>query len=89
MKQNLEIYYDVEDDRLEIQIGEPTKCYYDEISDDLFEGHDEKTDKLKGYVIFNFLKRGGMKGMKEIKIPLPANIDIKSIPKQDLEERKA
>lgn len=76
MKQNLEIYYDIEDDRLEIQIGERTECFFDEIEDDLFEGHDEKTGELKGYTIFNFIQRGGIKGIKEIKIPLPANIHI-------------
>lgn len=74
MNQHLEIYYDIEDDRLEIQIGERTKTYFDEIEDDLFEGHDEETGELKGYTIFNFMKRGGIKGIKEIKIPLPANI---------------
>lgn len=76
MKQNLEIYYDIEDDRLEIQIGERTECYFDEIDDDLFEGHDEKTGELKGYTIFNFIRRGGIRGIKEIKIPLPANLRI-------------
>ena len=76
MKQNLEIYYDIEDDRLEIQIGERTEAYFDEIDDDLFESHDEKTGELKGYIIFNFIRRGGIKGIKEVKIPLPANIQI-------------
>jgi len=71
--QNLQIYYDIEEDILEIKIGEPTESYYDEIDDDLFEGHDEKTDELKGYKIFNFKKRGGM---KNINIKLPANVSI-------------
>ncbi len=74
MKQNLEIYYDIGDDRLEIQIGERTECYFDEIEDDLFEGHDEKTGELKSYIIFNFIRRGGIKGIKEVKIPLPASL---------------
>ena len=51
--QKLQIYYDIEEDILEIQIGEPTQTYYDEIEDDVFEGHDEQTDELKGYKIFN------------------------------------
>ena len=71
--QNLQIYYDIEEDILEIQIGEPTETYYDEIEDDLFEGHDEKTNELKGYKIFNFKKRGGM---KNINILLPAHVSI-------------
>ncbi len=73
MKKNLEIFYDSEDDILEIFIGEPSPSYYDEISDDLFEGHDEETGELKGYKIFNFMKRGGM---KNIKIPLPAGVEF-------------
>jgi len=78
MKQQktLEIYYDKEADILEIQIGEPTECYYDEIDDDLFEGHDEKTGELKGYKIFNITKRPDLKGLKKIKISLPANVEI-------------
>lgn len=71
----LEVYYDTETDILEIFIGEPAPSYYDEIDDDLFEGHDEKTDELKGYKIFNFLKRGGL---RNVRIPLPANVVIES-----------
>ncbi len=73
---NLEIYYDKEDDTLEIMIGTPVQSYYDKIEDDLFEGYDEQTDKLTVYKIFNFMKRGGMKGLKKFKISLPANINI-------------
>ena len=76
MKGNLQIYYDMEADILEIQIGEPTETYFDEIEDDLFEGYDEKTGELKGFKIFNFKKRGGM---KEINIPLPANVEINGL----------
>ena len=72
-QQDLQIYYDLEEDTLEIQIGEPTETYYDEIEDDLFEGHDEETDELKGYKIFNFKKRGGM---KNVRISLPAHVNI-------------
>ena len=71
--QNLQIYYDIEEDILEIKIDEQTESYYDEIDDDLFEGHDEKTGELKGYKIFNFKKRGGM---KNINIKLPAHVII-------------
>jgi len=74
-KENLNIYYDTETDILEIQIGEPIESYFDEIDDDLFEGHSEKTGELTGYKIFNFTKRG----FKNIKIPLPAGIEIKNI----------
>ena len=75
-QKNLNIYYDVESDILEIQLGEPTESYFDEISDDIFEGHDEKTGELKGFKIFNFLKRGGI---RNINIPLPAGFEIKGL----------
>ena len=74
-KENLSIYYDIETDILEIQIGKPTESYFDEIDDDLFEGYDEKTGELKGYKIFNFTKSGDI---KDIKIPLPACVEIKT-----------
>ncbi|MCK4647729.1 hypothetical protein KAT24_02260 [Candidatus Pacearchaeota archaeon] len=77
MKQkNLEIYYDTEADILEIFIGEPTPCFFNEVEDDLFEGRDEKTNELTGFKIFNFKKRAGM---KDIKITLPANVKIEAI----------
>lgn len=73
---NLDIYYDVEDDTLEIFIGEPSISYYDEIDDDLFEGHDEKTGKLTGYKIFNLMKR---EKLRNVKISLPAVVEINSV----------
>ncbi len=39
-----------------------------------FEGRDEKTNELKGFKIFNFRKRD----MKDIRIPLPANVKIEA-----------
>lgn len=74
MNQKLDIYYDKEADILEITISHPSECVFDEIEDGIFEAHDMKTNELKGYKIFDFLRRGGM---KNIKIPLPANVSIK------------
>ncbi len=76
MKKQLELYYDNEADILEVTIGEPSSCIFDEIDNDLFEGKDEETGELKGYKIFNFLKRGGFSNIKKIKIVLPANVEI-------------
>ncbi|MBS3093778.1 DUF2283 domain-containing protein [Candidatus Pacearchaeota archaeon] len=73
MKNQLQIYYDIEEDILEIKLGEHDEAYYDEIEDDVFEGHVEKTGELAGYKIFNFKKRGGM---KNITIQLPAHVNI-------------
>jgi len=75
-QQNLEIFYDIESDMLEIFLGEPTDCHFNEIDDDLFEGREEGTDKLIGFKIFNFKKRGITEG---VKINLPANIKIEGV----------
>lgn len=71
---NIEIYYDSEADILEIFIGNPTPSYFNEISDDLFEGRDKKTNELKGYKIFNLTKRKGTEWLKNVNIPLPLNV---------------
>ncbi|MFH1917502.1 MAG: hypothetical protein ABIJ14_00100 [Nanoarchaeota archaeon] len=76
MENNIEVYYDTEADILEIFLSEPTDSYFNEIDDDLFEGREKETRKLTGFKIFNFLKRGGM---KNIKIPLPANVRIEGV----------
>lgn len=75
-KNNLEIFYDDEADLLEIFLGKPTQCYFDEIDEDIFEGREEGTNNLIGFKIFNFKKRGGMKG---IKLQLPAHIIIEGV----------
>ena len=75
MNQKLEVYYDTEADILEITIGKYTSCVFDEVADDVFEAHDEKTNELKGYKILNFLKRGGM---KNIRLALPANVILEA-----------
>ncbi|MEX2017063.1 MAG: hypothetical protein WD876_01170 [Candidatus Pacearchaeota archaeon] len=77
-EKKIDLYYDTETDLLEITIGEPSSCIFDEIDDDLFEGHDEETGELKGYKVFNFLKRGGFNNVKKIRINLPANVNITS-----------
>lgn len=76
MTKNIELNYDNETDILEIFIGSPSPCDFEEIDDDVFEGRDEKTNELKGYKIFNFLKRGGFEGTKKIKINLPAGVSF-------------
>jgi len=74
--QKLNIYYDSEADILELTIGEPSPCIFNEIDDDLFEARDEKTNELKGYKIFNLTKRKGSDWLKKIKISLPAGVNI-------------
>ncbi|MBI2449594.1 hypothetical protein HYV49_04835 [Candidatus Pacearchaeota archaeon] len=74
--QNFEIYYDKEADVLEIMIGNPTPSYFDEVDDDIFEGRDIQTKELKGFKIFNFIKKGSK--LKDIKFHLPVNMEIKT-----------
>lgn len=75
MNKQITLYYDKEADILEITIGEPSPCIFDEVSEGIFEAHDMQTDEIKGYKIMDFLRRGGM---KNIKVPLPANVSISS-----------
>lgn len=74
----IELNYNPETDLLEIFIGDPVPSYFNEIGDDLFEGHDKETNELTGYKIFNLSKRKKQEWIKSIKISLPANINISS-----------
>ena len=57
MNINIEFDYDSEADVLEVFIGEPGPSLFDEIDDDLFEGHDKETGEITGFKIFNLTKR--------------------------------
>ena len=73
----IELNYDPEADLLEIFIGNPVPSHFNEIDDDLFEGHSKETKELTGYKIFNLNKRK-QDWMKSVKISLPANVRITS-----------
>jgi uncharacterized protein YuzE len=75
-QQKLNLYYDSKADILELIIGEPSSCVFEEVDDDLFEARDEKTNELKGYKIFNLTKRKGAEWLKKVKINLPAGVNI-------------
>ena len=64
----MHIHYDKEADYLEVRFGKATRAYFEELSKDIFERRDEKTGKIKGYAVYNFLKR---KQPKDIQIELP------------------
>ena len=76
MDNKLEIIYDDEADVLEIFIGEPSDCYFNEIEDDLFEGREKGTERLVGFKIFSFKKRKGLEG---VKINLPVNMRLEGV----------
>ena len=42
MKEKVRVYYDDEADYLELNIGKPTKSYYDDLGEDIFQRIDEK-----------------------------------------------
>jgi len=74
MKNNLKIYYDDEGDFLEINSGDITNCYFDNLGNGVFKIIDKKTKEVKGIAIFSFKSR--TKDLEEIKLTLPFKIDI-------------
>ena len=76
MKGQMQIYYDVEGDFLEINIGKHTEVYFRDISEGVSERVDEKTGKITGIAILSFKKR--TQEMKDMKINLPVKLEITS-----------
>jgi uncharacterized protein YuzE len=74
MKNKINIHYDEEGDILEIQIGEPTPSYYEEIKEGIFERIDEKTGEIRGFAIFSFRERIKKEG--DINIPLAPRANV-------------
>ncbi len=74
MKTELSIHYDQKGDVLEIRLGKPTKSYFEDKGNDIFQRIDEKTKEIKGYTIFNFKKRSAK--LKDIGIKIPAQIKL-------------
>ena len=77
MKGPMNVYYDEEEDFLEISIGKPTKCYAEEVQPGIFLRKDEKTSEVKSIGIVSFKKRS--KDMKDIKLDLPVEINFSAI----------
>jgi len=68
----MRIHYDEEADFLEINIAKPTKGFFKDIGNDVFERIDEKTNKVVGVAIFNF-KKGA--STKDVELNLPFNVE--------------
>lgn len=73
MKEKMFIHFDPEGDFLEVRFGKPTASYYEDLGDDIFERRDEKTNHVKGYAIFNVIKRQ-VKSIKDIEVDVPLQI---------------
>ncbi len=52
-----DIYYNKEADFLEITLGEPSRCYAEEIEPGIFIRKEEETDEIKSIGILGFKKR--------------------------------
>lgn len=76
MKGKLNLYYDEEGDFLEINMGEYTKGHFKNLGDGVFERIDKKTGKVTGIAILSFRKR--TEGLKELKLTLPIELQLKS-----------
>lgn len=74
MKGNMSLYYDEEEDFLEINIGKHTEGYFKNIGKGIFERIDKKTKQIKGIMVMGFRKR--TKSNKNIAIPLPVKIEM-------------
>ncbi len=65
----LHVWYDKEGDFLEFRVGKPITGHFRPIGDECFERVDEETGEIRGFAIFNFLKRFP-KEHKEIDLPV-------------------
>ncbi|MBI2110717.1 DUF2283 domain-containing protein [Candidatus Woesearchaeota archaeon] len=74
MKGKLNIYYDEEGDFLEINIGDYTKGYFKNLGGGVFERIDDISGKVTGIAIMSFKSR--TKGLKEVEVTLPMQIEI-------------
>ena len=70
----MQIYYDIEWDFLEINIGEYTRGYFKDIGEGIAERIDEKTGKITGVAILGFKKK--TQQMHDVKIDLPLQLEI-------------
>lgn len=53
----MNIYYDDEGDYLEITMGDISNCYFDNLSDGIFQIIDKNTNEIKGISIHSFKER--------------------------------
>lgn len=74
MKSRMNIHYDEEGDYLEFNVGKPTKGYFRDIGEGIFERIDEKTGKTIGIGILSFKKR--TRSIKDIKVELPVKLTL-------------
>lgn len=78
MEQTYEVFYDEVADFLEVFIGQPTKCYAEEIEQGIVVRKDEKTDEIKSIGIFSFKKRAIALSevLKKMNLRFPLNVSV-------------
>lgn len=76
MKGNMNLYYDKEADFLEINLGDYTEGYFEDIGEGVSKRIEEKTGKITGIAILSFKKR--TERMQDSRIKLPLRLEIYS-----------
>lgn len=76
MKEKINIYYDKGGDFLELIIGSPRKSHFESLGNDIFRRRNEKTNKISGFIIFNFKKQ--IESRKETRVELPVELNVSS-----------
>ena len=74
MNEKMNLYYDEEEDFLEITTGDISNCYFDNIGEGIFKIVDKSDGKVKGFAIHNFKKRTHK--LETLKINLPFKFEI-------------
>jgi hypothetical protein len=79
MKDKTRIHYDEDGDYLEISVGEPAKCYAEEIEPGVFIRLDNETGEAKSIGILDFRKRAQS---EDFELKLPIGFDLTQIKKK-------
>ena len=79
MKNKTRLYYDEVGDFLEISVGEPTKCYAEEVEPGVFVRVDKETGEVKSISILDFRKRTHL---RDVEFSVPIGFDFSQVKKR-------
>jgi len=77
MKEQMRVHYDEEGDFLEISIGNPVKCYAEELQPGIFVRKSEENDEVKSIGILGFKQKG--KDIQDIEVMLPVKLSMTTL----------
>ncbi len=86
MKEKTRLYYDEGGDFLEISVGEPAKCYAEEIEPGVFVRIDKETGDIRSVSILDFRKRAHL---RDIEFSIPIGFNLSQFKKKLLEVSKS